>query len=180
VSWEEAPSADPQPGARIERGELISTVSAIVLLALMFLTEWFGVAGVPEASATRPAISTSVDAWNAMTVLRWLMLATIAVTIGAATVHFTQRGHGARTDTGPIVTVMGAITAALIFYRVLISLPMPSRIVDQKLGAVLGLLSAIGIAIGGFESLRAERAHGRRPLQRLGSREGLSGEPHAR
>jgi hypothetical protein len=108
------------------------------------------------------------------------MLATIAVTIGAAIVHFTQRRHGARTETGLVVTVMGAVTAALIFYRVLISLPMPSEVIDQKLGALVGLASAIGIAVGGFESLRAERAEGRRPVQRSRHEESLSAGPPPR
>jgi hypothetical protein len=170
--------AAPEPrGRRIERGELISTISALILLAVMFATEWYGVAGVPEASASRPAISTAKNAWHTMTVLRWLMLATIAVSLGAAILHFTQRGHGTRTDTGLLVTVMGVVTATLLFYRVLISLPMPSEVIDQKFGAVLGLVAAIGIAVGGFESLRADRARGRRLVQRSRPEESLSAGP---
>jgi amino acid transporter len=180
VSVQEPPSADPKRMPKIERGEVISTVSAIVLLAAMFATDWYGLAGVPEASATRPAISTAKDAWHTLTVLRWLMLATIAVSIGAAILHFTQRGHGSRTDTGLIITVLGTVTAVLVFYRVLISLPMPAEVIDQKLGALVGLVGAIGIAVGGFESLRAERAQERRLVQRSKPEESLSATPNPR
>ena len=32
--------------------------------------------------------------------------------------------------------------------------------IDQKLGAVLGVLCALGIALGGFESMREQRSAG--------------------
>jgi hypothetical protein len=180
VSWDDQPSPDSSPTPKIERGELISAVSAALLLVLMFATEWYGAAGVPEGSATRPATSTAENAWDALTVLRWLMLATIAVSLGAAILHLTQRAHGAKTETGLVVTVLGAVTAVLLFYRVLISLPQPTEIIDQKLGAVLGLLCAIGIAVGGFESLRAERARARRLQQESRPGDRVPGRPPAR
>jgi hypothetical protein len=52
----------------------------------------------------------------------------------------------------------GAITSLLLFYRVLISLPEPSRVIDQKLGAVLGLACALGIALGGLEAIGEQRS----------------------
>jgi hypothetical protein len=94
------------------------------------------------------------------------MLATIAVTLGSFAIHFTQRKHGNQTETGLIITILGGATAALLVYRVLINLPASNKVVDQKLGALLGVLSAIGIAVGGFESLREERARARRLAQR--------------
>ena len=41
---------------------------------------------------------------------------------------------------------------------VLIDLPGPSMVIDQKLGAILGVLLALAIAWGGFESIRERRA----------------------
>jgi hypothetical protein len=46
----------------------------------------------------------------------------------------------------------------LLIYRVLIALPSGARVVDQKLGAVLGLVCALGIAWGGYEAIREQRA----------------------
>jgi hypothetical protein len=46
----------------------------------------------------------------------------------------------------------------LLIYRVLIVLPAGTRVIDQKLGAFLGVLCALGIAWGGYESIREQRA----------------------
>lgn len=162
------------PARRPSRGELISTASALVLLAVMFGMKWYGVAGLPGPSATRAANATAENAWDALSLLRWLMLATITFTLGSAVLHLTQRRHGSQTDTSLIVTLLGATTAALVVYRVLIDLPAPTEIVDQKLGALLGVCSALGIAFGGFETLREERARARRLVQRSRTRSGMA------
>ena len=62
--------------------------------------------------------------------------------------------------------LLGCLTAALLAYRVLIDPPMPTEIVDQKLGAYPGLLCAIGIAVGGYESVHDQRKSGRTVVRR--------------
>jgi hypothetical protein len=161
------------------RGEAISAASALALLVAMFAFEWFGTAGVP-GSATRAANSGAEDAWTGLTDLRWLMLATVAVVLGSSVLHLSQRAHGTQTHTGTAVTVLGALTAALLVYRVFVSFPSPAVVVDQKLGAVLGVFSALGIALGGFEALRAERARGRRLEQRARARHRVARAPAER
>lgn len=151
------PPADPPRPARIYRGELTSAVSALALLVLMFFTEWYGVAGVPDPSAARPAISTAENAWNGLSIVRWVMLATIIVALGSVVLHATQRSHGTRTDTSLVVVTLGSLTSLLLLYRVLIELPQTSKVIDQKLGAVLGLACALAITLGGFESVREQR-----------------------
>jgi hypothetical protein len=76
------------------------------------------------------------------------------------------------------VAALGTLTAVLLVYRVLIDLPNPSSVVDAKLGAFLGLLFAIGIALGGCESIREERL--RRASIEQRSRSRLASETHAR
>jgi hypothetical protein len=160
---EETPTRNRSP---VQGGELISALCALILLILMFAVEWFGVAGVPGASKTRAATTTAVDAWHAMTILRWLMLLTIVVTLGSVALHLTQRRHGRSTDTGLTITVLGSLTAVLLAWRVLVELPKPDQIIDQKLGAIIGLIAAIGIAFGGYERMREERRRARRLEQR--------------
>jgi hypothetical protein len=149
---------DQRPAPTVHRGELISATSALGLLFVMFLFEWYGVAGVPDPSAARPAVSSAENAWNGLPVVRWVMLLTIAVTLGSVVLHASQRTHGSRTDTSGLVTVLGSLTAVLLCYRVLISLPAGHEVIDQKLGAVLGLVCALGIALGGYESTRERQA----------------------
>ncbi len=145
-------------------GEWISAASALALLAVMFAAKWFGVDELP-GHASGVARSTAVDAWDALTTVRWVMLLTILVALAAPLLHATQRSHGATTSTGGAVAALGTLTTLLLIYRVLINLPSADQIVDQKLGAVLGVLAALGIALGGHASLRRQRL-----ISRLGQR----------
>jgi len=52
-------------------------------------------------------------------------------------------------DLTRLVAGLGSLTSALLIYRVLIELPAGAKVIDQKLGAVLGLGCAVGVALGG-------------------------------
>ena len=158
LTGEEALGSPPARAPRIRVGALVSATSALALLVIMFATEWYGVAGVPDPSAVRPAVSTAENAWHGLTVTRWVLLATIVASVGAVVLHASQRQHGNKTDTSLVVAALGGLSAILLVYRVLIVLPAPTRVVDQKLGAFLGLLCALGIAWGGYEAIREQRA----------------------
>jgi hypothetical protein len=154
------------PAPRIRRGAVLSSASALTLLIVMFTFEWYGVAGVPDPSAARPAVSTAENAWHGLPIVRWVMLATIVVTLGSLVLRASQRSHGTKTDTSRIIAALGALTSILLLYRVLIDLPAADQVLDQKLGAFLGLLCAFGIALGGWESVRERRQGSEGRLQR--------------
>ncbi len=151
--------------ARAPAGELLSTVSALLLLVCMFALKWFGVVQRPGASGNSGKQS-AAGAWTELSVVRWLLLLTVLVTLGSVVIHISQRSHGSQTNTTVPVTVLGGLTALLLFYRLLIDLPSPHTVVDVKLGGFLGLLAAIGIAFGGLESLRELRQRRIRVTQR--------------
>ncbi len=157
-----AQSTDGHRAPRLRQGALITAASAVALLVVMFAMEWYGVDELPgRVSAHRP-LAHAENAWHGLTNVRWLMLLTIAVALGSVLLHGSQRAHGAKTNTGALVAMLGAITAVLLIDRVLIDLPSANAVVDQKLGAYLGVLSAVGIAFGGYESMLEERARRRR------------------
>ena len=135
--------------------------SAVLLLVLMFGAKWYGVAGVPDPSAARPAITTTVNGFNGLTDVRWVMLLTIGAALGSVLLHASQRSHGARTDTSRVLVGLGSLTAILLIYRVLIAFPAASRTIDQKLGAYLGLLCAFGMALGARQSMLEQEARTR-------------------
>ncbi|MDQ6605995.1 MAG: hypothetical protein M3Z06_05525 [Actinomycetota bacterium] len=132
---------------------MLSTISALLLLVCTFGLKWFGVVSRPGVGGDAGKQS-AAGAWTELTVLRWLVLLTALVALGSVVIHVTQRSHGSQTNTALPVTLLGALTSLLLFYRLLIDLPSPHTVVDVKLGGFLGLLSAIGIALGGLESLR--------------------------
>lgn len=167
-------------GQRVRRGALTSTASALVLLILMFWTKWYGVAGVVDPSAARPAVSGAENAWHGLSVIRWVMLITILVALGSVVLHVSQRGHGTETDTSRLVAALGSLTAALLTYRVLIDLPGSSEVIDQKLGALLGLLAGFGIALGGYESMLEQRVRAQTTTKRTRRRSRVASGRRAR
>lgn len=176
---ESVPSAEPVPGIepdprigtgaesvparraigllRDRAGEVGAAAAAVALLAVMVLTPWYGVAGVPDPSYARPAVSTVESGWDGLSAARWVIVATAVAAIGSLLLHVSQREHGVETDTGRLVAALGSLCAALLTYRVLISLPGGGRVLDQKLGALIGLALALGIAWGGWETIREQR-----------------------
>jgi hypothetical protein len=160
------------PPHRVRRGELLSAGSALLLLISMFAFEWYGVAGIPGRSAKLIGVE---NGWESLSVVRWVMLLSIVVAVGSVLLRATQQSHGAQTSTGVPVAALGAVTAALLAYRVLIAFPSADQVVDQKLGAFVGLASAIGIVLGGYDCAREERAHMQLLVQRSRSRNPVAG-----
>jgi hypothetical protein len=161
--------------SRPRLGELISAGCALALLILLLATAWYGVAGVPDPTYARPAVSGTETGWEALTDVRWLVVLTAIVAVGAVGLRISQRQHGRQTDATRLVTVLGLVCSALLIYRVLIVLPSPDKVLDQKLGALLGLGCALGVALGGHESIVERRSQpqtfshrpGRRPTPRI-------------
>jgi hypothetical protein len=142
---------------RPRTGELVSAGCALALLILLFATAWFGVAGVPDPTYARPAVSGTESGWDGLSDVRWVIVLTAIVAVGAVALRISQREHGRQTDASRVVTALGLLCTALLVYRVLIALPSSDKVIDQKLGALLGLGCAIGIALGGHESLVQRR-----------------------
>jgi hypothetical protein len=140
---------------RIGHGELLSAASALALGIAMFALKWFGVDGIPGRTRS---LAWAENAWQGMPLVRWAMALTIVLAVAAPALHATQRSHGAKTSTSLAVLGLASLTSLLLIYRVLIDLPSSGQVVDQKLGAFLGVACALGIALGGYESVREERA----------------------
>jgi hypothetical protein len=144
--------------SRPRLGELISAGCALALLILLLATAWYGVAGVPDPTYARPAVSGTETGWDGLSDIRWVIVVTAIVAVGAVVLRISQREHGRQTDASRLVTALGLLCSALLIYRVLIVLPSPDKVLDQKLGALLGLGCALGIALGGHESIVERRS----------------------
>jgi cytochrome bd-type quinol oxidase subunit 2 len=128
--------------SRLRPGELLAGASAVVLAILVVAAKWYGAGGGTGGSQT---------GWHALTDLRWLMLVTIVATVGLVFAQATRRAPAIPVTMSLVVMLLGIVCVAALIYRVLIN-PPP----HQQAGAYLGLLSAIGIAVGGYISLRQE------------------------
>lgn len=121
--------------ARLRRGELLAGVAAVLLLVFLLAGKWAG----------------SHSGWQALVSLRWLLVVTIAMAFGLVVAQTTRRSPAVPVTLSLFVLILGVISVLALIYRVLISPPA-----HQHAAAFLGLLSALGLAYGGYLSLREE------------------------
>src|SRR3984957_10719089 len=114
--------------SRPRLGELISAGCALALLILLLATAWYGVAGGPDPTHVPPAVSGTETGWEGLPLVRWVVVLTVIVAVGAIVLRISQREHGRQTDASRLVTVLGLVCSALLIYRVLIVLPSPDKV----------------------------------------------------
>jgi hypothetical protein len=125
--------------ARLRRGELLAGTGAVLLLVFLLAGKWYGHGGGSRTG------------WEAVTTLRWLVLVTIVAALALVVAQVTRRSPAIPVTLSMIVAVLGLITVLALIYRVLINPPA-----HEQAGAFLSLLSAVGLAYGGYLSFREE------------------------
>jgi cytochrome bd-type quinol oxidase subunit 2 len=128
--------------SRLRRGEMLAGASAVLLAIFLAGGKWYASAGRADGSLT---------GWQALTDLRWLLLVAILAAVGLVFTQASRRAPAVPVTMSLIVMLLGIVVVLALIYRVLIN-PAP----HQQAGAYLGLLSALGIAVGGYLSLRQE------------------------
>ncbi len=141
---------------RLRRGELVAGVSGALLLVFMFALSWYAVNGTLARTLAVLGGRTSFDGWDGLSHLRYLLLVTAIAAIALAYFQAAERAPAIPVTLGVIVTVLGGLSVLALIYRVLINPPGGGTGLDQQPGAYLGLLATIGIAYGGYASIRAE------------------------
>lgn len=153
-----SPSPDAKHGARrtmdieisrLRPGEIISGAGGVLLLVVLFAVPWYAVKS-PDGG------STTVTGWDALTTLRWLLLVTIVAALALAYFQATRPAPAIPVALSVIVTALGFLSAVALIYRVLINVPGSDSVVDARVGAYLGLATALAILYGGYRSMRQE------------------------
>lgn len=141
----------------LTRGELISAASAVVLLVLMVAVAWYGVDRIPSRAGSFARVITTETGWEGLTGVRWLVLLTVLVALTLVAVHAVGPPRQTLAALRLTLLVLATVTALALVVRVLIDLPSSDRVVDQKLGALVGVAAAIGVASGAAEAIREQR-----------------------
>jgi Mn2+/Fe2+ NRAMP family transporter len=142
--------------SRLRPGEIIAGAGAVLLLVLMFAVPWYGVKSTLTPTASTLGVSTSLDGWDSLSDLRWLLIVTIVAALALAYFQATRRAPAIPVSLSVIVTVLGLVSALALIYRVLINVPGSDSVVDARVGAYLGLASTLAILYGGYASMRQE------------------------
>lgn len=139
---------------RLRLGEIVAGASAALLLVFMFALHWYALSSSLSETAANEGVQTSWNGWNGLAHLHWLLVVTIAAALALTYFQAARRQPALPITLSVIVTVLGGLSALALIYRVLIN--TPASTLDQRAGAYLGLVAAIGIAYGGYKSMREE------------------------
>jgi hypothetical protein len=141
---------------RLTRGELISAGGALLLVVMLFAAAWYGVDGLPSRPGAGGAVSET--GWQGLTGARWLVLVTALLAFAAVAAHAGRVARQTIAALRLVLLVLACATAVVLIVRVLIDLPASDRVVDQKLGALVGMSAALVMAYGAWDAVREQRA----------------------
>jgi hypothetical protein len=147
---------------KLNTGEKVSAVSAILLFVFMFF-DWFGVKVSGVTGFSGEIGGSGGSAWDALDVIPIFLMLAIVVALGVAVIRLTDADVEPPISLNAIVAGLGGLAVLLILYRI-VSPPdfgsFGGVTVDatRKFGIFLGLLAAIGIAYGGYSAMREEGA----------------------
>lgn len=125
--------------SRLERGEKIAAVAALVLLLSMFL-QWYEKNGI------------AANAWEAFTYIDLILFAVAALTVVWA---LQQASSGQGPVPASVVTGLAALAALLVLYRI-VDAPGSGGVSTRGMGIFLALIACLAILCGGYMGMREE------------------------
>src|ERR1044071_6590498 len=145
---------------KLNTGEKIAGVSAVLLFIFMFCT-WFGVevSGSGGFSGTVPGAGGS--AWDALDFIPVVLVVTIVVALINVFLRLSDSDYEPPVSMNVAVAILGGLSTLLVLYRI-IDPPgfgtFGGVSVDATLefGIFLGLVTAAGIAYGGYRGMQEE------------------------
>jgi hypothetical protein len=150
---------------RLHRSDRIIGISAIAFFVFLFFFKWFGVSSSASVGGGI-SYSDSANGWHTFTNSRWIWIVTIIVALAAVAISAGAFKIDSPVQTGMLVAGLGAVSAALIIYRIFdhpsagtsgtIAGVHYSASVGIKLGIWLGLIAALGVAYGGYLAMQSE------------------------
>jgi hypothetical protein len=145
---------------KLNTGEKIAGVSAVLLFIVMFF-DWFGVevSGSNGFSGTVPGAGGS--AWDALDFIPIVLVITIVVALVNAFLRLSDSEYEPPLSMNVVVAVLGGLSTLLVLFRI-IDPPgfgtFGGVSIDATLefGIFLGLITAAGIAYGGYRGMQEE------------------------
>jgi hypothetical protein len=134
--------------------EALAGAGGVTLAAMLLLTEWFGVIR-PPSRPEMAGVQVAAGAWSELTVTRWLIVATAVAGVVWALAHYAPRVRGDRLPWTAAVACSGIalVASVALLDRVLVDPPAAGVVDDVKLGAYVGLLSAVAVLLAPVLSL---------------------------
>ncbi len=130
--------------SRLRRGEIIAALSAVVLLALMFLVPWISFQNPGGGHS-------SADAWTSFPTLRWPLLVIAVLGLALGYLQAARPAPAMPVALDVVLVTLAAITTVLLLIRLITGDGSP------EVGGWLGLAASAALTAGTFMSLREEQ-----------------------
>jgi hypothetical protein len=140
--------------SRLRHGDLIAGIGGAALLITLFLT-WYSAGGSATFQGQDIEVSLNLTAWEAFSITDVILALTALSGIAVAVLTASRRSPAMPVAAAVITTTLGALATLLVLYRI-VNQPGPNEFLEVKLGAFLGLLAVLAVAVGGFRAIRDE------------------------
>ena len=132
--------------SRLGRGEYLAVLGGLLLAIGVFLP-WYET-NPDNRNANVDGAAGAFSAWEALPILRWLLLAAAVAPLILAWVIL--RDHELSWPRGEMTAVVGMIALVLVLYVGLVDRPgEPSGQISLRYGWFVSLLGIVGIILGG-------------------------------
>jgi hypothetical protein len=137
---------------RLNRGEQIAGIAAVLLFIDMFLN-WYGanLGGALADAAKRFGVDTDVNAWQAFSSTDILIFITVVAALVMVGLRVMGRDGSVPVSLPMVVAALGAFTTLIILWRI-INQPGDNDLVNVDYGAYLGLLLCAALTYGAIQS----------------------------
>jgi hypothetical protein len=150
---------------RLRTGELVAGIGGLALILIMFIFDWYGPPGaVQEIAAARDIDIGGANAWRIFDFTDIVLFVVALVGVGLAVLTALEQSPAMPVAGSVLTTAAGIIGSVWLFYRIL-NQPGPNDLIDVEIGAWLGLLATLAIAVGGWLSMREEGVATAQPPQ---------------
>jgi hypothetical protein len=146
----------------LNRGEKIAGVAGILLILIMFIFDWFGLKFTGGVGAFGVSAEGAKNAWGSYGFTDIILFITGLAAIGLALVAASDAEVGLPVALSAIVTALGVLSLILVIISIIsppdFGVNVSGTGIDhtRKIGVWLGLLSVIGVAVGGFLAMQEE------------------------
>jgi hypothetical protein len=141
---------------RLRTGELVAGIGGIALILIMFIFHWYGPSGSIQAQAAAANIDLNgLNAWKIFDFTDIVLFVVALIGVGLAVLTALEQAPALPVAGSVVTTVAGLVGSVWLFYRIL-NQPGPNDVIEVEIGAWLGLVATLAIAVGGWMSMREE------------------------
>jgi hypothetical protein len=166
---------------KLNTGEKIAGVSAVLLFIVMFFT-WFGVEVSDSNGLSSSVPGAGGSAWDALDFIPIVLVIAIVVALVNVFLRLSDSAYEPPVSMNVAVAVLGGLSTLLVLFRIVFppnfgEFGGVSVDATLSLGIFLGLVTAAGIAYGGYRGMQEDGVTFSDTADRLSSRGGPGGNP---